>query len=283
MFTRPTMIVVSLLMVCSITVLAQAPPPVSFLPAVNYGVGTQPTLVAVGDFNGDGKPDLVVANLGSNTVSVLLGNGDGTFQPAVNYGAGFQPSSVAVGDFNGDGKPDLVVANHGSNTVSVLLGNGDGTFQAAVSFSAGTNAYSASVGDFNRDGKPDLTVANFGSINVSMLLSNTAFSGPAIIESPSPNSKLTGAAVTFQWTASDQATAFWIDVGSVAGGNQYYQSGSLPTTTFSAKVTGLPTDGSTIYVTMYSLISGQWVHNSYTYTAFTGASSKGSEIGRAHD
>jgi hypothetical protein len=61
----------------------------------------------------------------------------------------------------------------------------------------------------------------------------------------------------------------------VAGGNQYYQSGSLPTTTFSAKVTSLPTDGSTIYVTMYSLISGQWVHNSYTYTAFTGASSRG--------
>jgi hypothetical protein len=65
----------------------------------------------------------------------------------------------------------------------------------------------------------------------------------------------------------DQATAFWIDVGSVAGGNQYYQSQSLATTVFSAKVTGLPTDGSTVYVTMYSLINGQWQNNQYTYTS----------------
>src|ERR1022692_2836071 len=104
MFTRPTMIVVSLLMVCSITVLAQSPPPVSFLPAVNYGAGSYPRSVAVGGFNGDGKPDLAVANYNSDAVSVLLGNGDGTFQAAVNYGAGSSPESVTVGDFNGDGK-----------------------------------------------------------------------------------------------------------------------------------------------------------------------------------
>ena len=65
----------------------------------------------MGDFNGDGKPDLAVANSGSNNVSVLLGNGDGTFQAAVNYAAGNAPNSVAVGDFNGDGKADLAVAN----------------------------------------------------------------------------------------------------------------------------------------------------------------------------
>ena len=80
-----------------------------------------------GDFNGDGKSDLVVANQYSSNVSILLGNGDGTFAAAVNYAAA-DPLSVAVGDFNGDGKSDLAVANSGSNTVSILLGNGDGTF-----------------------------------------------------------------------------------------------------------------------------------------------------------
>ena len=87
--------------------------------------------MAVGDFNGDGRQDLAVANQGSATVSILLGNGDGTFDAAMNFGAGFAPSSVAVGDFNGDGRQDLAVANQGSATVSILLGNGDGTFGTA--------------------------------------------------------------------------------------------------------------------------------------------------------
>ena len=83
--------------------------------------------MAVGDFDGDGKPDLAVANALSDNVSVLLGNGDGSFQAAKNFGAGSYPVSVAVGDFNGDGKPDLAVANSaynsGSNNVSVLINN----------------------------------------------------------------------------------------------------------------------------------------------------------------
>jgi hypothetical protein len=113
MFTRSTSMVAALLIVCLNTVLAQSPPPVSFLPAVNYGAGSGPISMAIGDFNGDGKPDLAVANRDSNDVSVLLGNGDGTFQAAVNYGAGSGPISMAMGDFNGDGKPDLAVANDG--------------------------------------------------------------------------------------------------------------------------------------------------------------------------
>ena len=142
--------------------------------AVNYGVGTgaEPDSVAVGDFNGDGIADLAVANSGTNNVSVLLGNGNGTFQSAVNYGAGSEPNSVAVGDFNGDGKLDLAVANYGANTVSVLLGNGNGTFQTAVSYGVGTNPYSVAVGDFNGDGIADLAVANYGTNNVSVLLGN---------------------------------------------------------------------------------------------------------------
>src|SRR5205807_5346036 len=114
-----------------------------------------------------------------NSVSMLLGKGDGTFQTAMNFAVGTNPSSVAVSDFNGDGKLDLAVANQGSNNVSVLLGKGDGTFQAATNFGAGTNLFSVAVGDFNGDGKPDLAVANIGNIgnpsspsNVSVLLGN---------------------------------------------------------------------------------------------------------------
>ena len=102
-----------------------AQPGVSFLPRVDYAVGMNPRSVAVGDFNGDGIVDLAVANLNqflpSNNVSVLLGNGDGTFQAAVNFGAASNARSVAVGDFNDNGKPDLPVANFSSRNVSILL------------------------------------------------------------------------------------------------------------------------------------------------------------------
>jgi uncharacterized repeat protein (TIGR01451 family) len=141
-------------------------------PAVNYTAGTTPDSMAIGDFNGDGLPDLAVVNNGSNNVSIALGNSDGTFQPAGTYGAGSAPVSVSIGDFNGDGKLDLAVANSGSNDVSILLGNGNGTFQGATSYGCGTTPHSVTVGDFNRDGKADLAVANNGSNNVSILLGN---------------------------------------------------------------------------------------------------------------
>ena len=85
--------------------------------------------VAIGDLNGDGNLDLAVANSSSNNVSVLLGNGDGSFQSAVNYGAGDGPCSVAIGDLNGDGDLDLAVANRISDNVSILINTGDGKFE----------------------------------------------------------------------------------------------------------------------------------------------------------
>jgi hypothetical protein len=126
----------------------------------------------VGDFNGDGKLDLAVTNVLFSSVSVLLGNGDGTFGAATNYGAGFTPLSVAVGDFNGDGKLDLAVANASDNTVSVLLGNGTGGFGAAINYAVASGPRSVEVGDFNGDGKLDLVVANRDSNSVSVLLGN---------------------------------------------------------------------------------------------------------------
>jgi len=144
------------------------PQSVSFQASRNFAAGFGPRSVAVGDFNGDGKPDLVVANNGDGNVSVLLGNGDGAFQAAVNYAVGDNPISVAVGDFNGDGKPDLVVAINGGNavasTVSVLLGKGDGTFQAAKNYAVGEGPSSVAVGDFNGDGKPDFVVVGSGDL-----------------------------------------------------------------------------------------------------------------------
>jgi len=139
---------------------AQAPPPVSFVAKADFLVGQTPSGVAVTDLNSDGKPDVVVANGGSNNVTVLLGNGDGTLQPAVNYPVGANPSSVQIGDFNGDGKLDLIVANQASSTLSVLLGNGDGTFQAQMVTTLLTGQYPSAfaVGDFNGDKKLDVAV-----------------------------------------------------------------------------------------------------------------------------
>ena len=140
-----------------------------FQPVVTYDSGGYDAeSVAVADVNGDGKPDLVVANLCASSVctnggvvGVLLGNGNGTFQTPMSYGSGGQDAeSVAVADLNGDGKLDLVVAN-GNGNVGVLLGNGDGTFQGPMNYgSGGASASSVVVADVNGDGKPDLVVAN---------------------------------------------------------------------------------------------------------------------------
>ena len=144
---------------------AAATPSSGFQPPLNYSAGLEPLSVATGDFNGDGKADIAMANFGGvdggSSVRVMLGNGDGAFQPPVDYTAGSGVSAVAVGDLNADGKVDLVATNYSDNTVSVLLGNGDGTFQPAVSFAVGKNPISVAIGDFNRDGYPDLRCTQF--------------------------------------------------------------------------------------------------------------------------
>jgi probable HAF family extracellular repeat protein len=134
--------------------------------------GSGPLNVAIGDLNGDGRLDIVTPNANDNTVSVLLGNGNGTFQPQTTDATGPGPLSVAIGDLNGDGKPDLVVANGNSfSTDSVLLGNGDGTFQPQTTVFVG-ESHQVVIGDLNGDGKPDLVNANSNSGTVSVSLGN---------------------------------------------------------------------------------------------------------------
>ena len=153
----------------------------TFQAPVSYTLGQNPNWVAVGSLRGNGILDLVVVNedqiANSGYVSILLGNGDGTFQPAVNYAAGPAPVGVALSDFTGTGKLDVVVANYANQSaVSVLMGNGDGTFQPLVSHpltSADHGSMHVAVGDFNGDGKPDLAVTNqSGGPNVTVLLGN---------------------------------------------------------------------------------------------------------------
>src|SRR5439155_884717 len=140
--------------------------------------GANPITLAVDDFNGDGKKDLVVANEGSNNVAVFLGNGDGSFQAPQFFAVDRNPVWVAAGDFDGDGRPDLAVANINANNVSMLLNNGDGTFRSVATIPVGTQPTSLAVGNFDSDQLLDLAVANwasFGSPNpsdITVLLGN---------------------------------------------------------------------------------------------------------------
>src|SRR5688500_3537494 len=121
----------------------------SFAALLAFDTGSSAACVAAGDVNGDGLLDLVTANAGGGgTVSVLLGNGDGSFRARQTFDGGTDARSVVLGDVNGDGRLDLAVATPFVNTVSVLVGNGDGTFQDARTFSAGVSPIFVAVGHF---------------------------------------------------------------------------------------------------------------------------------------
>jgi predicted nucleotidyltransferase len=165
---------------------ATAATPPSFAAKSDFATGDGPGSVAMGDVNGDGKPDLAVANLSSNTVSLLLnttatGAATASFTVKSDFATGDGPGSVAMGDVNGDGMPDLAVGNSSfaSFSVSVLLnttaaGAGAASFAAKSDFATGNRSGSVALGDVNGDGKPDMAVANRDSANVSLLLNTTA-------------------------------------------------------------------------------------------------------------
>jgi hypothetical protein len=143
-----------------------------YLVGANAGVESTPTAVGVGDFNRDGKLDVVTANAGSDSrgISLLIGFGNGAFRPAVNFAIGRPPAGLCVVDLNGDGKLDVVTANQDDNTVTVLLGTGTGGFTNAGNVPAGTGPVSVAAGDFNGDTKIDLAVADGGGNTVTVLL-----------------------------------------------------------------------------------------------------------------
>ena len=122
-------------------------------------VGKNPTSVVTGDLNGDRIADLVTTNIGSDTLSVLLGNGDGNFRDPMTIRLPEQPRAVVLHDFNEDGKLDMAVATAGNNRVTILLGDGTGQFTRGDSYPAVRSPVSLAIGDFNRDRKADLAVA----------------------------------------------------------------------------------------------------------------------------
>lgn len=131
-----------------------------------------PDFVAIGDLNNDGKVDLVVSTTGSS-ISVLLGNGDGTFQNPQSYPTSNGPLfRIAVADLNNDGNADVVAAHSESNIISVFLGNGDGTLQPSVDYEVGNQPFTPIAADFNGDGILDLAVTNAASNSISVLLGN---------------------------------------------------------------------------------------------------------------
>jgi hypothetical protein len=148
---------------------------------VTYPVGLQAQAVAVADLNNDGVADLIVASSkgpsnspDTNTVSVLLGLGNGTFSPAVQYAAGAGLTDLAVVDINADGVLDIAVTNSLTNTVNVFLGYGDGTFQPPTSSPVGSSPSGLIAGDLNNDGRVDLAVTNSGDNTVSILLASAS-------------------------------------------------------------------------------------------------------------
>ena len=134
--------------------------------------GAGPSAIAQADLNRDGKTDLVTVNTTANTISVLLGNGNGTFAAKVDYPVGTAPKGIVIADFNNDGKPDLATVNSAGYNIGVLLGNGDGTFQPAVNSVAGGTPNALIAGDFNGDGKLDLVVSNSNTYTTSLFLGN---------------------------------------------------------------------------------------------------------------
>ncbi|WP_333276696.1 VCBS repeat-containing protein [Microcoleus sp. N9_A2] len=186
----------------------------TFATKVDFTTGSGPYSVSIGDFNGDGKPDLAVANFRGNTTSILLNTTatnatTPTFATNVDLNTGNNPYSVSIGDFNGDGKPDLAVANLFGNTTSILLNTTatnatTPTFATNVDLNTGNNPYSVSIGDFNGDGKPDLAVANFNSKTTSILLNNTPKISIAAGTTPTETGPTTG---TFNITLDTPAPA----------------------------------------------------------------------------
>ena len=135
------------------------PPPEMFLIPATYPVGTNPTDIAAADFNQDGNLDLITPNFGSDDLSILLGNGDGTFQDQIKIPVGEQPKSIAVGRFDDDAYPDLALTHSFDTTLMILRGKGDGTFKITQVENVEKKPTDIVSGDFNQDGNLDIALS----------------------------------------------------------------------------------------------------------------------------
>jgi len=154
-----------------------------FAPKFLLAVGTRPTSAVLGDFDGDGRIDLVVTLYGSNQVGVFRGHNDGTFEAPVRLAAGTGPYRVTIHDFNRDGLQDLAVANLDSDDVSILPGIAGGWFASQIRSTAGDQPVALGAGDFDGNGLPDLAVANFlaGTVSILRGRGNGSFDAPAAV------------------------------------------------------------------------------------------------------
>ncbi len=171
---------------------------ISFAAKVDYITGSSPNSISIGDLDGDGKPDLSIANRSSNTVSVLKNlstNGTISFAPKVDYITGTSPCGASIADLDGDGKFDLIIPNLGSNTLSIFRNtsiSGTISFASKVDFSGGAGSSNISTGDLNGDGKPDIAVTNYNANSIS-IFKNTSTIG-AISFSPKTDFPASGSA-----------------------------------------------------------------------------------------
>jgi len=142
----------------------------SFQNHQDYATGGFPYSLVGADFNGDGIPDFAISNTVSNTATILLGDGDGTFTERKVTSTGLAPEGVATGNLNGDSNLDAAVADSTANSVSILLGNGDGTFTAGATLTTGLGPSGVVIADFNGDGILDVATANASANTVSVML-----------------------------------------------------------------------------------------------------------------
>jgi hypothetical protein len=176
----------------------------TFQPAVNYSmsnniqVANDPGSVTLVSLRNNGRLDMVMSNYGTSNVTVLLGNGDGTFGAPMHFNGGVGHNPVAIADFNKDGTPDLLVADQSNDTVNLLAGNGNGTFGAPIQFATGATPIAMAVGNFDGHNLPEVAV--LGSTTISVLLNDNSGAAPAVAASVNGTGQIVGTGFTSNGT-----------------------------------------------------------------------------------
>ena len=266
----------------------------SFASKMDFATGSAPAGIAVGDLDGDSKPDLVVTNTGSNTVSVFQNtstSGSITFAARVDFTTDNHPDGIAISDLDGDGKVDLAVTNQNSNTISVFRNMSvsgtitSSSFATKMGFAIGNQSWTIAIGDLDGDGKPDLSASNWNSNTVS-ILRNTLGGGGTTPAAPVAQSatNITSSSFTAQWNSSTNATDYKLDVSttnsfssllsgyadlSVGNVTSYNVTGLSALSTYYYRVRAIGAGGTSAnssVITVTTLEAGPAI----THTTFTG-------------